>query len=1440
MSNDIEIRVKVANQTGAGLTSAHQSLRTLKTSADQASGGLRTLTTRSAESSRALSRLESHAQQTTRALTALSAAGDVRLTARLDNRTTADIDSIKAGLRRLKAESPVLLQTRFDGNAGQITAAANAMRDLRNDAQRSSTAFTSLTSRSAAAAVALHEVEQQAEDASRALRTLRGRAVSAAAAMAELRTSSMGAANGLRSFNTTARNSDGRLSTMSDRSRTLRRDTDDLDGSMRRLVTTMGGLRGSTGTIRTSMGSSSDSMSRLRGAAIALSPALIPIAAAAMPIAASVGAAGIAVGAFGLAIAGQIGAMKGAADAQAKYAAAVAKHGPASKQAAQAEAAYLEQVEGLDPATRKAAASLGVLGEQYNAWSKSLAKDTMPVFTKSLAVAGAMFPKLTPVVKGAATQLDRFMTILGGGVNSSGFSTFMTSFAQFSTGALSKANDGLVRFMRTMSGGAGSSQLTEFMTYVKRVGPQVGETLTNLGKALVHLVAAASETGASLLSVVNAFAALVNALPTSLLSSMLQFALVMKTVRLAAVGLAATGGGLSGAAAAIGAMRTAAAGATGALGRMGAAFGALSTGAKFGAVGAGLGLLVVGLVQLSKYGKQAPPDIDKLTTSLGKLAMTGKASGEASRVFGKNLSGLYDSIKNITDPSTTDKIQQGLVKVFSLGIADSTPHTDAKERLDAIDKALTNLARGGKANLAAQAFKDLSAAYVKSGGSAEDFKKAVDGYNNVLADQALEARLTAESMGLFGDQALAVQTKLDAQKASADALRNSIEALNDANRSALGGMIGFEAAIDAAAKAAKENAGSLRMVNGQPDVDSPKAQAAASALNELALKTKEAALANREATGTWEGAIAIYERGRQQFIKNAEAMGLNREEATALAQQIMQIPDKTARVKMETEDAKAGLEAFNAAVKRTPSAKSVTLKTLSSGAEKVLEDFGFKVTHLKNGSVKVTAAAGQALSAISNIAAAIRGLDGRTATTYVKTVRVGGVYGNKQIPLSAHGGLLRRASGGSVSDVQHYPEGGYVQGPGGPTSDSILATFASGATSRISATEYVVQASSVRKYGVAFLDAVNAGRLKVPGHAKGGLTKGQLVGLSQPQDAGSLKGTLGEVRTRIKSQTSGQTEKKLLATLDSVGKKLLAHEKQLISVNKALSAAKDRLNDLRTAASQLSGSVRAGVMSASEITKGASGDGPVTMKGIMSGLIASRDKATAFSSALKGLQAKGLRADLIQQIAEAGINGGGLETAGALLGASSSELDTVNGLQSQIASAAKTAGQTTANAVYAKAITQQTASVNKLQKSQDKLEKAMSNLTKSLNNAMIKAVGHKASGGIVGAAASGGIRGGLTWVGEHEPELLELPVGSRVWSGPDSRRKAAAPWASMLNTPRGRTAPAAPVRQEPVPVVLEIRAGDRGEFTAFLVRELRRAVRFNGSIEAVLKPPRGA
>ncbi|MFJ3024087.1 hypothetical protein ACIPH4_24545 [Streptomyces tendae] len=401
------------------------------------------------------------------------------------------------------------------------------------------------------------------------------------------------------------------------------------------------------------------------------------------------------------------------------------------------------------------------------------------------------------------------------------------------------------------------------------------------------------------------------------------------------------------------------------------------------------------------------------------------------------------------------------------------------------------------------------------------------------------------------------------------------------------------------------------------------------------------------------------------------------------------------------------------------------------------------------------------------------------------------------------GPVQRRADGGAL---QHFPSGGLVEGPGGPRSDSILATFGSGATAMVSDTEYVVQSSAVKKYGLPVLEALNRGTLKL---ASGGVTKaeaaarkearsdltlsrfGWMAGwrtsefgnaLGNPGSVSALVSALNQWRSTVMKATHGKNEKNLLNILDQSGKLLLGWQKQLTKTSASLEKARDKLDSLKQAASQLAESVKSGILNSAAITKGRQ-DGPVTLQSIMSGLIGSRDKSTAFTSALKQLEAKNVSPALLQQIAEAGIEGGGLETASALLKASRKDIAMMNLMQKQITIQAGLAGSITSDAVYGAEIKGQEQYVKALQSSVTTLGNKMDKLAAAMEKAIEKGFGMKATGGIIGAA-SGGARGSWTMVGEHEPELVRLPFGSRVYSGPDTRRMRQQAWASMLNTPQ--------------------------------------------------------
>lgn len=85
----------------------------------------------------------------------------------------------------------------------------------------------------------------------------------------------------------------------------------------------------------------------------------------------------------------------------------------------------------------------------------------------------------------------------------------------------------------------------------------------------------------------------------------------------------------------------------------------------------------------------------------------------------------------------------------------------------------------------------------------------------------------------------------------------------------------------------------------------------------------------------------------------------------------------------------------------------------------------------------------------------------------------------------------------------NYADGGYVSGPGGPTSDSINARLSNG--------EYVMRAAAVNRYGVGFMNQLN--QMQTPRFANGGLVSmsqspGGMVSLS-PEDRALLRNVGG-------------------------------------------------------------------------------------------------------------------------------------------------------------------------------------------------------------------------------------------------------------------------------------------------------------------------------------------
>ncbi|MFB6665959.1 hypothetical protein [Streptomyces parvus] len=955
---------------------------------------------------------------------------DIRITAHLDDNTTAGRASLRAALADIQSLSPVRIRVDFDGDPAQIAATAAALRDIHSNADRTNSALGGLTNQSAAAAMALRAAEGAARDLARALRTLRARAEAAANALDEIGTRAAAAAVGFRTLGTAAGDANTNLTTLSGSTRTLRSDMDDLDGTLTRVTGRLGGLNGTLGTVSNSTNSTASNTKNLIMAAVALGTALIPIAAATVPIAAGLTASGAAVGAFGVAVAGQIVALTEAVEAETKYQDAIDEHGKASEQAAEAEAAYLRVLEEMPPAARETAAAFAVLRDDYTDWSDALADDTMPIVTKSMGLFGAMLPKLTPLVRGTSDELDRLLNVAAGGMSTPGFDRFMASFTRFATESLARGTTHLVAFTRALDNGEVGADLREFLDYARANGPLVGDTLMNLARAATTLLVAASDMGVGILQLVNIFAQLVASVPPEFLSVLLQVYTGFKLVTLGAAALGAvTGSAAAGRLAAYFAIMRAAGVSTTLR-----ATAASMTGMQKAAIGLGvLTVAAIGVAKLAENARGAPPDVDRLTTSLKRLAETGEFGGELKKTFG-DVSGLVDKIGEIGDAAQEN---EDYVKSFGnsgIGPLDALRSkandlwqdftkgekslTALEDDFGALDEAMAGMVQSGYGKQAASDFDLIESAAKNAGYTTKEVADLFPAYQAAVAAAAAEQELAIAGMGLFGQQAADVKTKLDEQRASADGLRGAIQALNDVNRAALGGMIGFEQAIDDTAKAVAKNAGALKGTGSELDLNKQGARDAAAALQELAAKTDEGAASARASGASWEEVNAIYARGREELVKQAMVAGRTKAQAEALAAAYLEIPaDRSTDITMRTEDAIAGLDQVIAAIKATPGSKSVTVDALTSDAIGLLNSLGYKTKTLPDGRVQVTANTGSALSGLWAVKSARDSLSDKTITI-TTNYRVTGSTARRQ---GAYGSQLREADGGVVD---YYADGG--------------------------------------------------------------------------------------------------------------------------------------------------------------------------------------------------------------------------------------------------------------------------------------------------------------------------------------------------------------------------------------------------------------------------------
>jgi hypothetical protein len=296
----------------------------------------------------------------------------------------------------------------------------------------------------------------------------------------------------------------------------------------------------------------------------------------------------------------------------------------------------------------------------------------------------------------------------------------------------------------------------------------------------------------------------------------------------------------------------------------------------------------------------------------------------------------------------------------------------------------------------------------------------------------------------------------------------------------------------------------------------------------------------------------------------------------------------------------------------------------------------------------------------------------------------------------------------------------------------------------------------------------------------------------------------------VKDALTGKKERAALKRINKDAGWLDWLAKRDAKVGAQLKDAKKKLEDLSKARQKLADDVKKNVLDDANITKQDSGGWTQTAETILAGLKADTAAAVTFAKNLATLRKKGVRSDLVAQIAQAGVAQGS-SAAAALANANSGQVKQINQQQALLVQAAGQAGTTAGDAMYQAGIQAANGLVKGLQKQQKVIESTMVRMAKGLSKAMRKALGIKSPSRVMAVigqyTAQGlikGVEGQRAAVNKSMASLVETPAPGS-WDMAGARARAAASQR----------------------VVLELRSSGR-QADDFVMESMRRGVRKKG------------
>lgn len=267
---------------------------------------------------------------------------------------------------------------------------------------------------------------------------------------------------------------------------------------------------------------------------------------------------------------------------------------------------------------------------------------------------------------------------------------------------------------------------------------------------------------------------------------------------------------------------------------------------------------------------------------------------------------------------------------------------------------------------------------------------------------------------------------------------------------------------------------------------------------------------------------------------------------------------------------------------------------------------------------------------------------------------------------------------------------------------SLISGFISGIESKISSVKSVLSNLTGKLSDWKGPKAKDAKILTPAGQL---LIKGFIAGIDGT--TAQLKAKLASITKALPANTKSGIGKTLAKATAELQKEVTRRD----AVLKSLAAAQKKLDGLVAARTKVAGDITSGILSEANITTGHSDVNSVSS--ITVGLQQALKASQAFQANIAALKKAGLRSDLLQEIADAGVEGGSA-TAAALAKATPAQLKQINDLQGQLAKSATATGNTVGDALYSAGIKAAQGLVAGLKSQEKAIEKMMRTIAEDM------------------------------------------------------------------------------------------------------------------------------